>query len=99
MSAMSNLAGLYYPPKGNQSWNPDLPWQPIPVHTLPQPEDSLLSYRATCLRYEELRNDLLMSDPEIKAINVKYAWVYNYTTAKSGTQVGTCQCAFKIMEV
>ena len=39
-----------------------------------------------------------MSDPEIKAINVKYAWVYNYTTAKSGTQVGTCQCAFK-MEV
>ena len=94
MSALSNLAGLYYPPKGDQVWHPDLPWQPIPVHTLPVPEDGLLSFSATCPRYEELRDDLLSSHPEIKAINAKYAWVYNYTTAKSGTQVGACQCVF-----
>ena len=50
MSAMSNLAGLY-PPAGYWKWNADLAWQPIPVHTVPQVEDMLLSSHATCPRY------------------------------------------------
>ncbi|KAK9886914.1 hypothetical protein WA026_019171 [Henosepilachna vigintioctopunctata] len=37
-SAASTLAGLF-PPKDNDVWNPDLPWQPIPVHTLPSETD------------------------------------------------------------
>lgn len=31
-SALGVLAGLF-PPKANQIWNNELPWQPIPVHT------------------------------------------------------------------
>ena len=49
MSALSNLAGLF-PPQGDQVWEADLPWQPIPVHTLPQDEDYLLSSHAHCPR-------------------------------------------------
>lgn len=38
MSAMTNLAALF-PPEGVSVWNPGLPWQPIPVHTVPLSED------------------------------------------------------------
>uniref|UniRef100_A0A670JLI6 acid phosphatase n=1 Tax=Podarcis muralis TaxID=64176 RepID=A0A670JLI6_PODMU len=38
MSAEANLAGLF-PPKGNQIWNKEILWQPIPVHTVPRSDD------------------------------------------------------------
>ena len=40
MSAMTNLAALF-PPEGISIWNPSLPWQPIPVHTVPVSEDQV----------------------------------------------------------
>ena len=67
MSAESNLAGLY-PPKGNQVWNKDIPWQPIPVHTVELEADSLLSSHSKCPRMTELIEDVLKS-PEVKKIN------------------------------
>lgn len=38
MSAEANLAGLF-PPTGVQRFNPNISWQPIPVHTVPIAED------------------------------------------------------------
>ncbi|XP_032216056.1 lysosomal acid phosphatase isoform X2 [Mustela erminea] len=38
MSAEANLAGLF-PPNGMQRFNPNISWQPIPVHTVPIAED------------------------------------------------------------
>ncbi|XP_015233620.1 PREDICTED: lysosomal acid phosphatase [Cyprinodon variegatus] len=57
MSAEANLAGLY-PPKGQQIFRPSLQWQPIPVHTVPQSEERLLSFPLRdCPRYEQLMNE------------------------------------------
>lgn len=57
MSAEANLAGLY-PPEGQQMFRPGLKWQPIPVHTVPQSEEKLLSFPLEdCPRYKQLMNE------------------------------------------
>jgi len=57
MSALANLAGMF-PPAGAQVWDKEIPWQPIPVHTLPQDQDYLLSSHAKCPRFEELQQEI-----------------------------------------
>ncbi|XP_065670526.1 lysosomal acid phosphatase isoform X4 [Hydra vulgaris] len=54
-SAETQLAGLY-PPTGYQVWhNLVNNWQPIPIHTVPNDQDSLLrSLRTPCPRLREL---------------------------------------------
>ncbi|KAJ8340520.1 hypothetical protein SKAU_G00351530 [Synaphobranchus kaupii] len=62
MSAEANLAGMY-PPNGSQVFNPDLKWQPIPVHTVPQDEDRLLLFPVpNCPRFISLLNETKHSD-------------------------------------
>ncbi|KAK2819650.1 hypothetical protein Q7C36_021296 [Tachysurus vachellii] len=57
MSAASNLAGLF-PPNGSQVFHPGLAWQPIPIHTVPQDEEKLLSFPIpNCPRYQVLMNE------------------------------------------
>jgi lysosomal acid phosphatase len=41
MSAYSNLAGFFPPGNSSEKWNPDLDWQPIPVHTVSQNVDNV----------------------------------------------------------
>lgn len=62
MSAMTNLAALF-PPEGISIWNPKLPWQPIPVHTVPLSEDKLLHMPfRNCPRFQELQRETLKSE-------------------------------------
>ncbi|OXB53571.1 hypothetical protein ASZ78_012208 [Callipepla squamata] len=57
MSAEANLAGLY-PPERQQMFNPNISWQPIPVHTVPESGETLLKFPLTpCPRYEQLQNE------------------------------------------
>ncbi|XP_071746219.1 prostatic acid phosphatase [Lepeophtheirus salmonis] len=83
MSALSNLAGLY-PPEGSQIWNPNLLWQPIPVHTVPGIHDIILGSQFECPKFKLLRNITINKDPYFKALNEKYKLLYSYVTKHSG---------------
>nr|XP_018912204.1 PREDICTED: prostatic acid phosphatase-like isoform X1 [Bemisia tabaci] len=47
MSASLVLAGLY-PPLRTQLWDPDLKWQPIPIHTVPLTHDDIICVSKRC---------------------------------------------------
>ncbi|EOA99410.1 Prostatic acid phosphatase, partial [Anas platyrhynchos] len=57
MSAQSYLSGLF-PPTSSQIWNPELLWQPIPVHIVPKATDRRLHFPLSdCPRFDELQNE------------------------------------------
>lgn len=51
MSAESTVASLF-PPFGDQLWNEDLQWMPIPIHTIPQDQDYILGVLKPCDRFD-----------------------------------------------
>lgn len=53
MSALCTAAGLF-PPTGEEVWNNELNWQPIPIHTMPLNEDYLLNSFVKCARFDQL---------------------------------------------
>ena len=85
MSAEANLAGLF-PPEGNQVWNPTIPWQPIPVHTVPKEEDAMLSEHAVCDRAAKAVDEVLAS-PEMKKLDEENAELFAYLEKHSGEPV------------
>ncbi|XP_010005784.1 PREDICTED: prostatic acid phosphatase [Chaetura pelagica] len=57
MSAQSYLSGLF-PPTSSQIWNPELLWQPIPVHVSQKSTDRRLYFPLSdCPRFDELQNE------------------------------------------
>ena len=90
MSAMSNLAGLY-PPSGYWVWNPDIPWQPIPVHTVPQQWDTLLSNKhAQCPRLTHIREQLQDSQ-FMKSLYEDNKDLFDYISKHSGWEIKTVE--------
>lgn len=68
-SAYCNLAGLY-PPTGDDVWNAQLAWQPIPVHTVPLNRDYLLAaFLPPCPVFDEEYKKILESAPVRKLFN------------------------------
>jgi len=86
MSALSNLAGLY-PPEGYWQWNTNLAWQPIPVHTVPQEEDSLLSSHAVCPRFTQLHKEVLEESNFMKNIYKENRELFEYISKNSGENI------------
>ncbi|KAJ6666505.1 hypothetical protein lerEdw1_020228 [Lerista edwardsae] len=84
MSALATLAGLY-PPTGSQIWNPELLWQPIPVHTVPQSQDYLHSPIPDCPRYIRIQAQTMNSKKFQKALK-PYTIAHNYTLPSWATE-------------
>uniref|UniRef100_A0A8D0BMF9 acid phosphatase n=1 Tax=Salvator merianae TaxID=96440 RepID=A0A8D0BMF9_SALMN len=81
MSAQANLAGLF-PPTGDQIWNPDLHWQPIPVHVVPKEKDPRLRFpNFDCARYRELLRETMLSK--------EFQFDYNNPCVKIGNMIKT----------
>lgn len=85
MSGEACLAGLY-PPTPRQLWDGSLKWQPIPIHTVPQTEDAVLSMRKPCPKYDLLLAQLLKS-AEFRAINQQLHDLYAYLARYTGQTV------------
>lgn len=85
MSAASNLAGLY-PPEGDQIWDKNVTWQPVPIHTVPETKDEILAGKRPCARYDaELLR--VKTSPEMKRYNEEHAELYRITSEHSGKSV------------
>ncbi|KAA8584972.1 hypothetical protein FQN60_003666, partial [Etheostoma spectabile] len=83
MSAEANLAGLY-PPTGHQVFKENLMWQPIPVHTVSQSEERLLSFPlGDCPRYEQLMNETKRTEEFINVTNT-YQDIIELVKKKTG---------------
>jgi lysosomal acid phosphatase len=85
MSAQANLAG-FYPPKASDLWNENLPWQPIPVHTTPETDDSLLAAKKPCKHYDQLLKRLFESE-EFKLLEEKFKPLYDYLSVNTGETI------------
>ncbi|XP_032595749.1 prostatic acid phosphatase isoform X2 [Drosophila grimshawi] len=87
MSAESHLAGLYEP-IDQDVWNPQIKWQPIPVHSVPEKADPILAAKAPCPAFDYYLANLQASS-EFQSLIERYENLFNYLSANSGRQIKT----------
>ncbi|CAG9860689.1 unnamed protein product [Phyllotreta striolata] len=82
MSAACNLAGLF-PPEGVQVWNDQLPWQPVPIHTIPSDRDGMIQQSdRRCRKHDRLMGELVRSENVQKFLRSKkrlFEYLSNHT--------------------
>nr|XP_023015681.1 testicular acid phosphatase homolog [Leptinotarsa decemlineata] len=83
MSAGSNLAGLYYINNPSHEWKNGLPWDPIPIHTVPENIDEVISMYRYCKKFEQLYTEAINSD-FYKQLSVAYKNLFDLVSDKTG---------------
>lgn len=84
MSAQANLAGLFYPTQ-EEVWS-ELPWQPIPVHTVPKKLDKLLTVEFPCPRID-YEDKAVKKSHFLKNYNKEHKKLYKYLTTYTGEKI------------
>ncbi|XP_063373023.1 lysosomal acid phosphatase-like [Cydia amplana] len=79
MSAATFLAGLY-PPAERQIWNPELLWQPIPIHSLPRHLDNIVASTKPCKVWKAMYEELLEKSNK----DAKYTKLFEYLSNHTG---------------
>lgn len=87
-SALSFLAG-FMPPLDNINPLP-LPWQPVPVVSIPRDRDDLIAQKRACSKYDEVYNNQINSE-EIKAINSLNFNLYKILSKNTGENISSIQ--------
>lgn len=85
MSAQANLAGIY-PPNNKSTWNTEIHWQPIPVHTVPEKEDEILAMKKPCPAFDKELERQTHSKPYKERLS-KYQHLMDYLSAYTGMKV------------
>lgn len=85
MSAAANLAGLF-PPTGDQIWNEQLLWQPIPIHSIPELFDYVVNGETYCPRFNEAFDNYTQT-PEYENIFIKYKPLIEYLEENTGLSI------------
>ena len=88
MTAQTLLAGLY-PPHGDNIWNKDLAWQPIPVHVVPQAQDILFAEDQPCPRIDQLDKELRDSDYMKDEVYKANKDLFDYISRSTGSNITT----------
>ncbi|KAM6945710.1 lysosomal acid phosphatase [Aplochiton taeniatus] len=95
MSAEADLAGLY-PPDGSQVFQPDLRWQPIPIHTVPMDQERLLSFPVdNCPRYKLLMNETELC-PEFLNMTETYKGFIEMVRNQTGLKKATIETVWSV---
>ncbi|XP_055860871.1 prostatic acid phosphatase-like isoform X3 [Biomphalaria glabrata] len=96
MSAYCHLAGLYSP-QGEQIWNPNLLWQPIPVQSTPTKSDNKLALGAPCPKYDKLLADVFNS-PEIQKEEMENKDFYEMIEKNTGISKENVEDIWKVSD-
>lgn len=89
-SAQANMAGLFMP-NGDEIWNENLLWQPIPVHTLPTQYDTLLHGGKPCPNYKYLYKYFMERSPEALELMETHRDLIEYWAKMSGKKLKTIE--------
>lgn len=87
MSAMLEAAALWRPSE-EQSFKPDLPWQPVTLFYQPRNEDTLMLIWDMCPKYTKLRRSLVELE-EVQQVQRDNAPLYEQLTNITGMPIST----------
>ncbi|CAH1153461.1 unnamed protein product [Phaedon cochleariae] len=89
MSGQLFCAGMF-PPTGEQIWNDDLLWQPIPINYLPRSEDITIAMKAKCGKYDEQLKEARVS-PKILELEAAHHDLFEYLTKHTGKHISNIE--------